>query len=143
MDIPPWISVAITLATPIALGAWHVLAHFTKRHDDVDQRREALADREEERLNQQRDAWVSNIRADLDRSRGLLNDCETDRHLGWERARLWHQLAWTMMGRASQARQLAESMARVANLPPPEWPDGNLDLPPFDAPRPAVTPSRP
>jgi hypothetical protein len=79
MDIPPWISVAITLATPIALGAWHVLAHFTKRHDDVDQRREALADREEERLNQQRDAWVSNIRADLDRSRGLLNDCETDR----------------------------------------------------------------
>ncbi len=147
MDIPPSVTAAIGIATPIALGAWHVYQYITVRRDQQAQRRDQQRDQQDEReaalLTKQRELMASenaavftSVRAELQRKSDALDACERDRSASYALARAWFRLAHDMVGRALEREQVAEIACRKAGLPKPTWSGGNLELPPFDTPSP-------
>lgn len=138
MTASPWWSVAGSVIPPLAVAAWSIIQLFYNRKDkqlereeSFEQKRDAAIDREREIITRNHIALIADLRSDIERYRDLLNEKNNDRYRAWDRARFWHQLAWEMRNEASQARQVAESTCRLANMDRPMWYRA-LDLPPFD-----------
>lgn len=146
MESPPWWTVAASVIPPTAVGVWSFLQWWYNRKDKIDERELTNEEKREAELRQERaevsksySALLTDLRADVDKYRNMINNRNTETYRAWDRARFWHQKAWDMRNEAAQCRQIIESMRRVSGDQPPKW-SISLDLPPFDddleAPRP-------
>lgn len=138
MDGSPWWTVAVSIVPSAAVGIWTVMQWLSNRHDrreeralSYEEKRDAEIERERHAIAESHATLLKDLRSDIERYRKLIDEKNTDRYHAWDRARYWHQKAWDMRNEAAYARQMVESMHRIAGEPPHNW-HTPLDLPPFD-----------
>jgi hypothetical protein len=137
----PWASVIASILAPTGIGLWTIWIWWFNRKDKkedreltFEERRDSEIAKEREQVSKSYAALLTDLRADVDKYRNMVNERNGDRYRAWDKARAWHQRAWDMRNEAAYARQVAESLHRLRGHPedqPPVW-NISLRLPPFD-----------
>lgn len=134
----PWFLISTSIIPSFAIGLWTVIQWMTNRKDKrkerentEEQKREAEHERERHEISEAHSVLMRQLRDDVDRYRNIITEKNIERWYAWDRARFWHSKAWDMRNEAAQARQVAESIARLAGESLKPW-DTLLELPPFD-----------
>jgi len=140
---PWWVTVAGSFAGGSFIALFQVAQWWFKRHDDVDVQHTKTEAQREEIIDRETSAHVARLVAEIDRQAAVIerfrrreSEIEADRQAGWEAAYFWVRHAWRMQNEAAYARQLEESRRRYVGEEPKIWPGGDIDLPPFNGPRP-------
>ena len=145
MDWTPWLAAIGSAAPPTAAAIWLFVQRADKKQESkesraltFEERRDNDLAKERERISNERDAAMADLRMEIDRChaeingyRTLIKEKNVERFLAWDRARAWHQKAWDMRNEAAYARQLVDSMLRTSGQPPHAW-SADLMLPLFD-----------
>jgi hypothetical protein len=138
----PWWWPALGTAVPsIALAAWQLIKWLGERKDTKEGRRETAEERHEASLAREREqvaaanaSIIATLRIELERERSARERAEAERDLEWNRGRRIYDYARHLVHEARNARQIAESLARLGGQETLTW-STPIDLPPFDPPK--------
>ncbi len=145
MDWQPVLAIVGPALTMAGSGvAWYFLRKDKNQETrenralSFEERRENDLAKERERVTNERDAAMADLRMEIDRChaeingyRTLIKEKNVERFLAWDRARAWHQKCWDMRNEAAYARQLVDSLLRTSGQPAHPW-QNDLMMPLFD-----------